>query len=126
MMLDTIHHVAVIGSDYQRSRHFYVDLLGFEVVRENYRAQRNDWKIDLKCGQQEIELFIIQGCPPRPSYPEALGLRHLAFRVPNIREAVERLAQQGIETQPIRIDPYTQTSMTFFFDPDGLPLELRE
>ena len=125
-MLDTIHHIAIIGSDYQRSRHFYVDVLGFEVVRENYRVQRDDWKIDLKCGQQEIELFIMRGCPPRPSYPEALGLRHLAFRVPNIQEAVEQLAQQGIETQPVRIDPYTQTPMTFFFDPDGLPLELRE
>ena len=125
-MFDRIHHIAIIGSAYDRSRHFYVDLLGFQVIQENYRPQRQDWKIDLRCGQQEIELFIIPGCPPRPSYPEALGLRHLAFAVDDVQAAARRLNDLGVATEPIRIDPYTGGRMTFFFDPDGLPLEIHE
>ena len=125
-MFDRIHHIAIIGSDYERSRHFYVDLLGFQIVRENYRPQRQDWKIDLRCGQQEIELFIIPGRPPRPSYPEALGLRHLAFAVDDVKAAARRLNDLGVATEPIRVAPYPGGRMTFFFDPDRLPLEIHE
>ena len=126
MQLTKVHHVAIIGSNYEASRHFYVDLLGFTVIRENYREVRNDWKIDLQLADMELELFIIPGCPPRPSYPEAYGLRHLAFRVESVDETVRELAAKGIETEPVRIDPYTNGKMTFFHDPDGLPLEIHE
>lgn len=126
MQLNAIHHVALIASDYARSRHFYVDLLGFAVLRENFRPERGDWKLDLRLGDSELELFGIPGSPPRPSYPEACGLRHLAFRVENIDETVQELHARGIETEPIRMDPFTQRRMTFFRDPDDLPLELHE
>lgn len=126
MELNKIHHIAIIGSDYQKSKHFYVDLLGFKIIRENYRNERDDYKIDLKCGNLEIELFIIKNAPKRPSYPEALGLRHLAFYVEDVEAMVTQLNQKGIKTEPIRIDDYTNKKMTFFFDPDGLPLEIHE
>lgn len=126
MMFDNVHHIAIIGSDYEKSRHFYVDLLGFQVIRENYREARDDWKIDLKLGDMEIELFIMKNCPQRPSYPEAYGLRHLAFRVESVEETVRGLNALGIHTEPIRTDEYTGGRMTFFFDPDGLPLEIHE
>ena len=126
MELNKIHHIAIIGSDYQKSKHFYVDLLGFKIIRENYRNERDDYKIDLKCGDLEIEVFIIKDAPKRPSYPEALGLRHLAFYVEDVEAMVTQLNQKGIKTEPIRIDDYTHKKMTFFFDPDGLPLEIHE
>lgn len=126
MELNKIHHIAIIGSDYQKSKHFYVDLLGFKIIRENYRNERDDYKIDLKCGDLEIELFIIKDAPKRPSYPEALGLRHLAFYVEDVEAMVTQLNQKGIKTEPIRINDYTHKKMTFFFDPDGLPLEIHE
>lgn len=126
MQLTQVHHVAIIGSNYQASRHFYVDLLGFTVIRENYREARNDWKIDLQLADMELELFIIPDCPKRPSYPEAYGLRHLAFRVESVDDTVRELAARGIETEPVRIDPFTDCKMTFFHDPDGLPLEIHE
>lgn len=126
MKLNRVHHIAIIGSDYEKSRHFYVDLLGFQVIRENYRETRDDWKIDLQLDDMEIELFIIKNCPKRPSYPEAYGLRHLAFRVKNVAETARELNALGIATEPIRVDPYTSKAMTFFFDPDGLPLEIHE
>ena len=126
MHLSKVHHIAVIGSDYEKSRHFYVDLLGFQVIRENYREQRNDWKIDLQLDDLELELFIMKGCPRRPSYPEAYGLRHLAFHVESVEETVQELAMRGIACEPIRTDEYTGKKMTFFFDPDGLPLEIHE
>ena len=126
MHLSKVHHIAVIGSDYEKSRHFYVDLLGFQVIRENYREQRNDWKIDLHLDDLELELFIMQGCPKRPSYPEAYGLRHLAFHVESVEETVQELIARGIACEPIRTDEYTGKKMTFFFDPDGLPLEIHE
>jgi glyoxylase I family protein len=126
MELNKIHHIAIIGSDYQKSKHFYVDLLGFKIIRENYRNERDDYKIDLKCGDLEIELFIIKNAPKRPSYPEALGLRHLAFYVEDVEAMVTQLNKKGIKTEPIRIDDYTNKKMTFFFDPDGLPLEIHE
>lgn len=126
MELNKIHHIAIIGSNYQKSKHFYVDLLGFKIIRENYRNERDDYKIDLKCGNLEIELFIIKNAPKRPSYPEAQGLRHLAFYVEDVEAMVTQLNQKGIKTEPIRIDDYTHKKMTFFFDPDGLPLEIHE
>ena len=126
MNLTKAHHIAVIGSNYEASRRFYVDLLGFEVIRENYREQRNDWKIDLQLDDLELELFIMKGCPRRPSYPEAYGLRHLAFHVESVDETVQELTARGIACEPIRTDEYTGKKMTFFFDPDGLPLEIHE
>lgn len=126
MNLTTIHHVAIIVSDYEKSRTFYVDLLGFEVIREHYREDRGDYKLDLKLGDAELEIFGIKNAPKRPSYPEACGLRHLAFKVENIEETIADLKKRGIETEPIRIDSFTGEKMTFFFDPDGLPLELHE
>lgn len=126
MNLSAIHHVAVIVSDYQLSRRFYVDKLGFEVIREHYREDRGDYKLDLKLGDCELEIFGISGRPPRPSYPEACGLRHLAFRVECIEDVIAELNSMGIETEPVRIDEFTNKKMTFFKDPDGLPLELHE
>ena len=125
-MFNLIHHIAIIGSDYKKSKHFYVDLLGFNVIRENYRRERDDYKIHLACGEQEIELFIIKNAPARVNYPEALGLRHLAFKVDNVEEVVKELNARGIATESVRIDDYTGKKMTFFQDPDGLPLEIHE
>ena len=126
MNLQKVHHVAIIGSDYQKSRHFYVDLLGFQVLREVYREERDDWMLNLALDDLEIELFIMKDHPKRPSYPEAYGLRHLAFRVDSVEETVRELNEKGIATEPIRLDTYTGEKMTFFFDPDGLPMELHE
>ncbi|WP_395014264.1 VOC family protein [Robinsoniella peoriensis] len=126
MQLNTIHHVAIIVSDYERSKEFYVEKLGFEIIRENYREKRNDYKLDLRLGTCELEIFAIPGSPKRPSYPEACGLRHLAFQTDNIEETVAWLKEKGIETESLRLDDYTGKKMTFFHDPDGLPLELHE
>ena len=126
MLFDAMHHVAIIVSDYQRAKEFYVEKLGFPVLRERFREDRGDWKLDLRFGDGALEIFSIPGAPPRPSYPEARGLRHLAFRVDDVEAAVERLAARGVEAEPVRMDPYTQKRMTFFHDPDGLPLELHE
>lgn len=126
MKLQTVHHVAILVKDYEKSRHFYVDLLGFAVIRENYRPEKDDYKLDLAVGDLELEIFSAPNAPARVTGPEALGLRHLAFRVDNVAAAVEELTALGIEAEPIRIDPYSGGAFTFFFDPDGLPLELRE
>ena len=126
MLFDTMHHAAIIVSDYQRSKAFYTETLGFPILRENFREDRGDWKLDLQCGDMELELFAIPGAPPRPSYPEAQGLRHLAFRVDDVEAAVRELEARGVPCEPIRRDPYTGGRMTFFHDPDGLPLELHE
>lgn len=126
MNLIKIHHVAVIVSDYEKAKDFYVNKLGFSVIRENYRADRDDYKLDLKMGDCELELFAVKNAPERQSYPEALGLRHLAFRVEKIEETIAELKELGIETEPVRIDAFTNKKMTFFHDPDGLPLELHE
>ncbi|MGI5959495.1 MAG: VOC family protein [Massiliimalia sp.] len=126
MKLNTIHHVAIIVSDYEASKHFYVDLLGFEIIRENVRKDRGDVKLDLKLGDSELEIFGVPTAPKRVTRPEACGLRHLAFRVASVEETVKELHALGIETEPIRVDEFTQKPMTFFFDPDGLPLELHE
>lgn len=126
MNLNQIHHVAIIVSDYEKSREFYVEKLGFSVIRENYRESRKDYKLDLKLGDCEMEIFGIPQAPERPNYPEACGLRHLAFRVACIEETIAELQALGIETEPVRIDEFTGRKMTFFKDPDGLPLELHE
>ena len=130
MKLSTVHHVAIIVSDIHSAKDFYVNKLGFEVIRENYREQRKDWKLDLKVGDGaeaiELEIFAEPNPPGRVNRPEACGLRHLAFRVEDVEGAVAELAKCGIECEPIRYDEYTHKRMTFFFDPDGLPLELHE
>ena len=127
MRFSKIHHIAIIGSDYDASKEFYVEKLGFSVIRENYREERHDWKIDLDAGNGiELELFIEPNPPKRVTRPEACGLRHLAFYVESVEETVEKLLQIGIECEPIRVDEYTNKKMTFFFDPDGLPLEIHE
>ena len=126
MALHAVHHVAILVSDYQASRHFYVDLLGFTVLRENFRPEKNDWKLDLILDGVELEIFSAPAAPPRPDRPEALGLRHLAFRVEDVEREAAALGAEGIPTEPIRMDPYSQKRFTFFRDPDGLPLELHE
>lgn len=126
MKLEKIHHVAIIVSNYQVSKDFYVNKLGFEVIREHYREDRNSYKLDLKLQDAELEIFGMDHPPKRTSRPEACGLRHLAFCVSCIEEVIEQLQQKGITCEPIRIDDYTNKKMTFFFDPDGLPLELHE
>lgn len=126
MNLNTIHHVAIIVSDYNKSKDFYVNLLGFKIIRENYRPERNDYKLDLKLGGCELEIFGVENSPKRVTRPEACGLRHLAFKVDSIEEVVKELNEKGIKTESIRIDEFTNKKMTFFQDPDGLPLELHE
>ena len=127
MNLNAIHHIAIIVSDYEVSRDFYVNKLGFQVIRENWRLEKQDWKLDLRInGSTELEVFAPQNPPKRPSYPEACGLRHLAFHTADIEQTVEELNALGIDCEPIRTDTFTGRKMTFFFDPDGLPLELHE
>ena len=126
MLFEKMHHVAIIVSDYARAKEFYVEKLGFPILRENFRPERGDWKLDLKFGDGELEIFSIPGAPERPSYPEAQGLRHLAFQVDDIQVAVLQLKARGIQCEHIRWDPYSEKRMTFFHDPDGLPLELLE
>ncbi|WP_017212975.1 VOC family protein [Clostridium beijerinckii] len=126
MDINHIHHIAIIASNYEVSKNFYVNILGFEIIRENYRKDRDSYKLDLKIGNSEIELFSMPNAPKRPSYPEACGLRHLAFNVKDIEEVIKELNEKGIQTEPIRIDEYTNRKFTFFSDPDGLPLELHE
>ena len=125
MKLNRIHHIAVICSDKDTALNFYHNKLGFQILRENYRPERDDWKIDLKLDDSEIELFIMKDHPLRPS-PEAYGLRHLAFRVDSVDETVAELESMGSTCEPIRRDAFTGEKMTFFRDPDGLPLEIHE
>ena len=126
MDFNKIHHVAIICSNYEISKEFYVDKLGFEIIREIYREERQSYKLDLKLVESQIELFSFPNSPKRPSYPEACGLRHLAFEVDDIEEAVKELKGKNIQVEEIRIDEYTEKKFTFFNDPDGLPLELYE
>lgn len=127
MLLQHIHHIAIIVSDHDSALDFYVSKLGFAVIRDNYRPNRNDWKLDLDAGDGiELEVFAELNPPKRVNRPEASGLRHLAFRVADIDETVAELKQKGIDCEPIRTDEFTDKRMTFFFDPDGLPLELHE
>ena len=126
MFLTKQHHIAMICSDWVKTREFYMDKLGFELIREVYRPEADDYLRMLRQGDTVIELFVRPDAPQRVNNPEALGLRHLAFRVENIEPAVAWLNGMGIETEPIREDPYNGGRFTFFKDPDGLPLELHE
>ena len=126
-MISAVHHIAIICADYERSKAFYTQVLGLQIVREVYREERRSWKLDLALnGHYIIELFSFPDPPPRPSRPEAQGLRHLAFTVQDLEKTVATLQEQGVVTEPIRVDPYTGKRFTFFTDPDGLPLELYE
>jgi glyoxylase I family protein len=125
--LIAIHHIAIICSDYQRSKRFYTEVLGLSVTAEHYREERKSWKLDLSLnGRYAIELFSFPDPPQRTSRPEASGLRHLAFEVTNLDQAVNELHQKGVATEPIRTDEYTGKRFTFFTDPDHLPLEFYE
>lgn len=127
MSLLGIHHVAVIAADYPRSRDFYVRILGLEVIAENYRSERDSWKLDLRLPDgSQLELFSFPNPPARPSRPEACGLRHLAFSVSALDEVVAHLQREGVACEPIRVDEFTSRRFTFFADPDDLPLELYE
>lgn len=127
LKLNRVHHIAIICTDYERSKHFYTEILGLKIVREVYREQRESYKLDLEvAGQYQIELFSFPGPPPRPSHPEAAGLRHLAFEVDAIDEAIFHIKEYGIAVEPVRIDEYTGKRFTFFADPDGLPIEFVE
>lgn len=125
--LKGIHHIAIICSDYKKSKHFYVDILGFEIIGETYRKERQSYKLDLSLnGIYIIELFSFPSPPDRSSRPEAKGLRHLAFEVNDIEIVISSLKEKGIETEAIRTDELTGKRFTFFNDPDNLPLELYE
>lgn len=124
--MQAIHHVAIICSNYDRSKHFYTSVLGFAIVAETYRAVRNSYKLDLRVGDSAIELFSFPDPPPRASRPEACGLRHLAFAVENLDAACDDLRSKGVSLEPVRVDELTGKRFTFFQDPDGLPLELYE
>ncbi|MEV6060053.1 VOC family protein [Nocardia asteroides] len=122
-----IHHVAIIATDYARSKRFYTEILGGTVLDENYRADRDSWKLDLELsGGCRIELFSFPDPPARPSRPEAAGLRHLAFAVADVAAALTTLRERGVRTEELRVDEHTGKRMAFFFDPDYLPLELYE
>jgi glyoxylase I family protein len=127
LSLNSIHHVAIICSDYEASKRFYTKILGFSIKAEHYRAERKSYKLDLSLGNQYcIELFSFPNPPSRVSRPEACGLRHLAFEVDDLTHATEWLTENGISTEPIRVDEYTGKRFTFFADPDDLPLEFYE
>nr|WP_276169184.1 VOC family protein [Zobellia alginiliquefaciens] len=127
MAFNKIHHIAIICSDYQKSKHFYVEILGLEILNEVFRKERDSYKLDLALnGEYIIELFSFPNPPQRPSRPEAQGLRHLAFEVDNVSEERERLIKKGVDVEPIRTDEFTGRKFTFFADPDDLPLELYE
>ncbi len=121
------HHVAIICSDYPKSKHFYTDILGCQIVSEVYRKARDSYKLDLRLPDNtQIELFSFPNPPKRLSYPEACGLRHLAFEVSDIAQAVMELENHGVLVEQVRVDEFTGKRFTFFADPDGLPLELYE
>ena len=127
ILLQAVHHIAIICSDYTESKRFYTEILGLRIIREVYREERNSYKLDLALGDTYvIELFSFPNPPERPSYPEAAGLRHLAFSVDDVEKEVDRLRSMGVKTEPVRIDPFTERAFTFFQDPDGLPIELYE
>jgi glyoxylase I family protein len=126
-LLDGVHHIAIIGSDYGRSRRFYAEVLGLPIIREIWRAERRSWKCDLGLPDgTQIELFSFPDPPARPSTPEAQGLRHLAFRVAELEPVIAQLERAGTAVEPVRTDEHTGKRFTFFKDPDGLPLELYE
>ncbi|USH04321.1 VOC family protein [Grimontia kaedaensis] len=126
-MIQGIHHVALIANDIEISKRFYRDILGFKIIAEHYRKERDSWKVDvlLPDGRQ-LEMFSFPRSPVRPSFPEAQGLRHLAFQTQDIDYVIAHLQKHGVDCEAVRTDPYTQSRFTFFQDPDGLPLELYE
>lgn len=127
IQFEKIHHIAIICSDYQKSKHFYTQILGLSIIAETFRSERESYKLDLLVGENDrVELFSYNNPPERVSQPEAAGLRHLAFAVTNIESSVNYLESQGITVEPIRIDELTGKKFTFFADPDLLPLELYE
>ena len=126
MYLNRQHHIAVIVSDWQKSGEFYIDKLGFQLIREVYRPEQDDYLRMLKLGDTTLEIFVKPGYPERVTNPEAKGLRHLAFHVEDIEPAVAWLNSLGIETEPVREDKVNGGRFTFFKDPDGLPLEIHE
>ena len=127
MNIVRLHHIAVIASDYPRSKHFYTEVLGFHVVSEFYRAERQSYKLDLALpGGGQIELFSFPNPPPRPSRPEACGLRHLALAVADLDAAMQSIVSHGLPVEPVRVDELTGKRYTFFADPDGLPIEFYE
>jgi glyoxylase I family protein len=127
LKLNRIHHIAIICSDYERSKQFYSGVLGLKIVQEIYREARNSYKLDLEVARQyQIELFSFPDPPARPSRPESAGLRHLAFEVDDIDEAVKHVTSHHVEVEPIRVDEFTGKRFTFFADPDGLPNEFYE
>ena len=126
MFLNRPHHIAIICSDFAKAKEFYIDKLGFEMYREVYRPEVDDYLRMLRQGDTVLELFIKPENPERVTNPEARGLRHLAFHVEDIEPAVAWLNGMGIETEPIREDKVNGGRFTFFKDPDGLPLELHE
>lgn len=127
MNLSKIHHIAIIVSDYEAAKDFYVYKLGFSVIRKNYCPERKDWKLDLRVNEYtELEIFVEENPPKRVNRPEACGLRHLAICVDSLEQTVKELAKVGIECEPIRVHDYTGKKMTFFHDTDGLPLELHK
>lgn len=126
-MLRRIHHAAIICANYEVSKHFYTQMLGLEVLAEHYREERKSYKLDLALPDgSQIELFSFENPPPRPSYPEARGLRHLAFEVEDVARCKAALESRGVAVEPVRVDEYTDRRFAFFADPDGLPLELYE
>jgi glyoxylase I family protein len=126
-MLNRIHHISIICSDYKRSKTFYVDILGLEIIRETFRRERQSYKLDLALNEEYIiELFSFPAPPQRPSVPEATGLRHLAFEVDNLDNAIELLKKSNIIAEQIRTDETTNKRFTFIADPDNLPIELYE
>lgn len=127
MKIERLHHIAIICSDYERSKQFYTEILGFTIDNEVYRKERSSYKLDLSLnGQYLIELFSFPDPPQRPSRPEATGLRHIAFGVKDIEQSVEYLVSKNIVVEPIRIDEFTGKKFTFFSDPDNLPVEIYE
>jgi glyoxylase I family protein len=127
LKINRIHHIAIICTDYKKSKHFYSEILGFKILGEVYREARGSYKLDLEVGgHYQIELFSFPSPPSRPSRPEAAGLRHLAFEVDDIQDAVTHMHASGVTVEPIRIDEITGKRFTFFADPDGLPIEFYE
>ncbi|KOF57398.1 hypothetical protein AGR56_13385 [Clostridium sp. DMHC 10] len=127
MKLNGIHHVAIICSNYETSKKFYTNILGLKIINETYRKDRKSYKLDLAVGDKyQIELFSFLEAPKRPSYPEARGLRHLAFEIDSIEQAITELADKNVAVEPIRVDEITGKKFTFFSDPDDLPIELYE
>lgn len=127
LSLKGIHHIAIIASDYEKSKHFYTEILGFKIESEVNRTERKSFKLDLSLnGEYIIELFSFPDPPMRPSRPESTGLRHLAFKVENVEIAIEELLKNNVLCEPVRIDELTGKRFTFFADPDNLPLELYE